>query len=677
MREVARVTHQVAPSQACVLIVGETGTGKELIARAVHDLSPRFSGPYIRVNCGALTESLLESELFGHVKGSFTGAVDNRTGRFEAAHTGSIFLDEINSTTPKLQVKLLRVLQEGEFERVGDIRTVKVDTRIIAATNRDLLDEIDAGRFREDLYYRLNVVPIYLPPLRERREDIGPLVEFFLKRYADQNRKEVRRVHPEAMRLLRDHDWPGNVRELQNYVERAVILGDGPELTVEHLPPQLRGESPPARSAPAAATSTRLTSELVRQGIRAAGPAANDLHNRIVGQVERELIQQVLASCERVQIKAAARLGINRNTLHKKLAEFRIDDNDADDPDRPAPKGHANGDSAPADDDEWGILGGTSRSGGPSSRSVPLRGPAHDPRLRPAARPPLSGRLPRMARRGQDRLGRPGLRRPAVQHRLRLRRLRRPPRRRRSTSTGRGAGSREVARVLKPDGTFWLAIGDEFAAELKVIVHRELGLSLRNWVIWYYTFGVHCTKKFSAEPRPPVLLREGPEVVHLQRRRVRVPSARQLVYADSRANPRAGSPTTPGSCAPRTSPTASPPTATPGTSPASAARSRSAPAGTAARCPSSSSAGSSAPARTPATSSSTPSAAAARRWSSPRSSTAATSASSSPPDYAAQIQARLDAVAGRPAPRRRRRARWRAGRAGVEGAGRVSRAGIG
>ena len=176
MQEVVRTTRQVAPSRACVLIVGETGTGKELIARAIHDLSPRSTGPYIRVNCGALTESLLESELFGHVKGSFTGAVDNRTGRFEAAHTGSIFLDEINSTSPKLQVKLLRVLQEGEFERVGDNNTKKVDTRIIAATNRDLLDEIEAGRFREDLYYRLNVVPIYLPPLRERREDIEPLV---------------------------------------------------------------------------------------------------------------------------------------------------------------------------------------------------------------------------------------------------------------------------------------------------------------------------------------------------------------------------------------------------------------------------------------------------------------------------------------------------------------------
>ena len=179
------------------------------------------------------------------MKGSFTGAVDNRTGRFEAAHAGSIFLDEINSTSPKLQVKLLRVLQEGEFERVGDNNTKKVDTRIIAATNRDLLDEIEGDRFREDLYYRLNVVPIYLPPLRERREDIEPLVLFFLNRYTEQNQRVMRRVSSDAMRLLREHDWPGNVRELQNYVERAVILGAGSELTVEHLPPQLRGQPAP------------------------------------------------------------------------------------------------------------------------------------------------------------------------------------------------------------------------------------------------------------------------------------------------------------------------------------------------------------------------------------------------------------------------------------------------
>jgi two-component system, NtrC family, response regulator AtoC len=330
LRDVIRITRQVAPSRACVLIVGETGTGKELIARATHDLSPRSTGPYIRVNCGALTESLLESELFGHVKGSFTGAVDNRTGRFEAAHTGSIFLDEINSTSPKLQVKLLRVLQEGEFERVGDNNTKKVDTRIIAATNRDLLEEIEGNRFREDLYYRLNVVPIYLPPLRERRDDVELLVVSFLHRYAEQNRREMRRIHPEAMRLLREHDWPGNVRELQNYVERAVILGTGPELTVEHLPPQLRGQTTPRPIRPrSGGDQAVLCTELVRQGISSAGPNANDLHDRIVGRVERELIQQVLQTCDRVQIKAAARLGINRNTLHKKLAEYRIDESDA------------------------------------------------------------------------------------------------------------------------------------------------------------------------------------------------------------------------------------------------------------------------------------------------------------------------------------------------------------
>ena len=184
MREVYRLTRQVAATSATVLLTGETGTGKELIARAVHELSPRATGPFIRVNCGALSESLLESELFGHVKGAFTSAVENRTGRFEAAHTGTIFLDEINSVSYKLQVKLLRVLQEHEFERVGDTRTIKVDCRIVAATNRDLLDEIEAGRFREDLYYRLNVIPINLPPLRERQEDIPELVRFFARNYA-------------------------------------------------------------------------------------------------------------------------------------------------------------------------------------------------------------------------------------------------------------------------------------------------------------------------------------------------------------------------------------------------------------------------------------------------------------------------------------------------------------
>src|SRR6516164_9764950 len=191
MQEVYRVTRQVAASSATVLLTGETGTGKELIARAVHELSPRANGPYIRVNCGALSESLLESELFGHVKGAFTSAVENRTGRFEAAHGGTIFLDEISCISPKLQVKLLRVLQEQEFERVGESKTVHVDARVVAATNVLLEDEIKASRFRDDLYYRLNVVPIYLPPLRERRKDIAALARFFLERYSEENRRDA------------------------------------------------------------------------------------------------------------------------------------------------------------------------------------------------------------------------------------------------------------------------------------------------------------------------------------------------------------------------------------------------------------------------------------------------------------------------------------------------------
>ncbi|MEA1951056.1 MAG: sigma 54-interacting transcriptional regulator, partial [Planctomycetota bacterium] len=187
MQEVYRMTRKVARSNASVLLLGETGTGKELIAAAIHRLSPRGSGPFVRVNCGALAENLLESELFGHVRGSFTGAVANRIGRFEAAHTGSIFLDEVNSTTPMLQIKLLRVLQEHDFQRVGDTKTIRVDTRVIAASNRDLLAEIESGGFREDLYYRLNVVSVYLPPLRDRREDIPALARHFVRQYNNLN----------------------------------------------------------------------------------------------------------------------------------------------------------------------------------------------------------------------------------------------------------------------------------------------------------------------------------------------------------------------------------------------------------------------------------------------------------------------------------------------------------
>ena len=352
---------------------------------------------------------------------------------------------------------------------------------------------------------------------------------FFLNRYAEQNRREMRRVHPEAMRLLREHDWPGNVRELQNYVERAVILGTGAELQVEHLPPQLRGQVVPRPIRPRGGVTDlpALCAELVRQGVRAAGPSSNDLYDRIVGRVERELIQQVLQACDRVQIKAAARLGINRNTLHKKLSEFRLDEAGARR--RPAPTPTTATATATTTRTTRSPIPTPPRPGCPTSRR---RRPSTRTEPRPAidlehGSIAVAGRCERRSDRSSD----DGDARPTPTATLELDRLydgdclelfRRvgdgsvdlifadPPfnigydydiyddrRDAQAYLDWTLAWGREVVRVLKPDGTFWLAIGDEFAAELKVLFHRELGLSLRNWVVWYYTFGVHCTKKFT------------------------------------------------------------------------------------------------------------------------------------------------------------------------------------
>ena len=324
MQKVYQLTRRVARSNASVLLLGETGTGKELVAKAIHQLSSRGSGPFVRVNCGALSESLLESELFGHVRGAFTGAIANRTGRFEAAHTGTIFLDEINSTTPKLQVKLLRVLQEREFERVGDTQTIRVDTRVIAASNRDLMAEVEAERFREDLYYRLNVVPIYLPPLRERAEDLAELVGHFLAIYNEENDRYVAHISPKALEALQNYHWPGNVRELQNYVERAVVMAAGDEMNETLLPDILLGGDTKRATRSGPVDLETLTYDLVQQGIATAGPQEDNLHAKIVNRVERELIAQVMTSCDSVQTKAATKLGINRNTLHKKLKEYGL-----------------------------------------------------------------------------------------------------------------------------------------------------------------------------------------------------------------------------------------------------------------------------------------------------------------------------------------------------------------
>ncbi len=330
MVEVYRLVRLAAPKSANVLLIGETGTGKEVIAKAVHKLSKRADGPYIRVNCGALHENLLESELFGHVKGAFTGAIENKAGRFEAAHGGTIFLDEINSMSPKLQVKLLRVLQEREFERVGESRTIRVDVRVIAATNASLEDLVADGQFREDLYYRLNVVPILLPPLRERREDIGPLARFFLKRYAAANKLLATLDLTDAvLAALAAHDWPGNVRELENAIERLVVLSGDDALDPAHLrltrprptrPPRAGGGAGVPLDVPG------LVQALVRAGVSAALPADVKVYDHLVGGVERELIEQVMRQCDGVQVKAASRLGINRNTLHKKLEEFAAAD---------------------------------------------------------------------------------------------------------------------------------------------------------------------------------------------------------------------------------------------------------------------------------------------------------------------------------------------------------------
>lgn len=327
MQDVYRLVRLAAPKSAHVLLIGETGTGKEVIAKAVHKLSKRADGPFVRVNCGALHENLLESELFGHIKGAFTGAVENKPGRFEAAHGGTIFLDEINSTTPKLQVKLLRVLQEKEFERVGESRTIRVDVRVIAATNTSLEQAVEEGEFREDLYYRLNVIPIGLPPLRERRDDIPLLASFFVKRYGEQNKCPVPDLTPVVIDALKNYDWPGNVRELENTLERLIVFADGGPITSDLL--RFGRTRPVIRGPRGGGTPTDVPSlihTLVRAGMHASRPDNITLHQFLVDGVERELIEEVLRELSGNQVKAALRLGINRNTLHKKRETYRKSD---------------------------------------------------------------------------------------------------------------------------------------------------------------------------------------------------------------------------------------------------------------------------------------------------------------------------------------------------------------
>jgi transcriptional regulator with PAS, ATPase and Fis domain len=325
MKRVFQITRLYAKSTAAVLILGETGTGKELIAKSLHELSDRSHGPFVKINCGALTETLLESELFGHVKGSFTDAVSDRAGRFEAADGGTIFLDEVNSMTSTLQVKLLRVLQEQEFQRVGDSETIKVNVRIVAASNCDLNQEVVENRFREDLYWRLNVLPLNLPPLRRRPKDIEKIAQHYLQHYSQTNKKQVSRIHPDAMKALVEYPFPGNVRELQNYIERAIVLARGDELSVSLLPKTVIGDVEDAQAAVFRPTDDEaLVREFVYSQVSKSDVEDSELYKRIIDPVEKEMLIQVLDNCNHTQTKAAKKLGINRNTLYQKLVKYGL-----------------------------------------------------------------------------------------------------------------------------------------------------------------------------------------------------------------------------------------------------------------------------------------------------------------------------------------------------------------
>jgi len=325
MHEVFATVGQVANSRATVLLLGETGTGKEMIAKAIHYNSPRTQRPFIRVNCGALSGTLLESELFGHVKGSFTGAIRDKIGRFEAADGGTIFLDEIGTLEPQLQVKLLRVLQEREFERVGDTQTVKVDVRVIAATNVDLQERVARDQFREDLFYRLNVVSIYLPPLRNRHEDIPRLIDHFLDKYNAMNGRSLKRISREILSILLRYPWPGNVRELENAIERAVVLSRGEDFTEDLLPLAVRMFAAQRRSNQSSESIESLSKRLAEQALADYELREGQVYQLLTDQVEHALIEKALARCDGVKTRAADFLGINRNTLNKKVKDLGIE----------------------------------------------------------------------------------------------------------------------------------------------------------------------------------------------------------------------------------------------------------------------------------------------------------------------------------------------------------------
>jgi len=311
MQEVFKKVAAVAGSDASVLLMGESGTGKELLARAVHYNSARSGGPFEAINCASIPETLLESELFGHEKGAFTGAIRQKPGKFEVAGGGTLFLDEVGEISVGAQVKLLRFLEERKFERVGGTEPVSVDVRIVSATNQNLEERVREGRFREDLYFRLNVVRIDIPPLRERREDIPLLVAYYLDAARGAG------VTNEALELLKNHSWPGNVRELRNAIERGVVLARGTPVRPEHLPDTVTSPRPMGES-DLEARIRELVEKLVAQG------AAGDLYRHVEARWEKALLRRVLEQTGSNQVKAAELLGINRMTLRKKMEQYGL-----------------------------------------------------------------------------------------------------------------------------------------------------------------------------------------------------------------------------------------------------------------------------------------------------------------------------------------------------------------
>jgi len=301
IEQVFKVVTKVAVTDSTVLITGESGTGKELVARAIHKHSKRADGPFIKVNCGALTETLLESELFGHEKGAFTGAIRSKMGRFEMADGGTLFLDEIGDVPPSMQVKLLRALQEQEIERVGGEATISVDTRVISATNKNLDEEISAGRFRQDLYYRLHIIPLHLPPLRERRDDIPLLVNHFIEKLGPKVNESIRAIADDALGRLMAYSWPGNVRELENVIEQALVFAEGDQLTVSSLPAFLQGGDAETLDVPKEMSLPEILDDL-----------------------ERQLILKAFKKAKGVKTETARLLGIKTSALYYKLDKYGI-----------------------------------------------------------------------------------------------------------------------------------------------------------------------------------------------------------------------------------------------------------------------------------------------------------------------------------------------------------------